>query len=92
MLTWDAAKRRANLAKHGLDLARCEAIFDHPMVTWDDDRDVYGEPRWNALGWLDGRVVHVSFTEEEDIVRVISLRKATKHEAKKYWQTVSRHA
>jgi hypothetical protein len=32
----------------------CEAVFDGPMVAWDDDRATYGELRINLLGWLRG--------------------------------------
>jgi hypothetical protein len=37
-VTFDPAKRRLNLAKHGIDLAECGAIFDWPMVTIVDSR------------------------------------------------------
>lgn len=58
MAVWDEPKRQANLAKHGLDFAGCEAVFDFPVVTREDGRRGYGELRMNLLGWLEGRVVH----------------------------------
>ena len=45
MISWDYAKRRANLGKHGIDLAELESVFDYPMLTVEDDRENYGEPR-----------------------------------------------
>jgi uncharacterized DUF497 family protein len=33
MVTYDAAKRHANLVKHGVDLAECEGVFVAPMLT-----------------------------------------------------------
>lgn len=43
-------------------------------------RFAYGEERFVTLGLLDGRVVAVAHTETTDIIRVISMRKATKRE------------
>ena len=80
MPTWDERKRQSNLKDHGLDFLGCEAVFDGPVVTWDDDRIAYGELRINLLGWLNGMVVHLTYTERQDDLHVISLRKAEKHE------------
>lgn len=80
MPTWDERKRQSNLKDHGLDFLGCEAVFDGPVVTWDDDRVAYGELRINLLGWLNGMVVHLTYTERQDDLHVISLRKAEKHE------------
>lgn len=80
MPSWDEIKRQSNLKKHRLDFAGCERVFDGPVVAWDDDRLVYGELRINLLGWLDGAVVHMTYTERGDDFHVISLRKAEKHE------------
>lgn len=80
MPTWDETKRESNIKTHGLDFMGCEAVFDGPVVTWDDDREAYGELRINLLGWLHGTVVHLTYTERDDDLHVISLRKAEKHE------------
>jgi uncharacterized DUF497 family protein len=80
MPTWDERKRSSNLKEHGLDFLGCETVFDGPVVTWDDDRVAYGELRINLLGWLNGMVVHLTYTERQDDLHVISLRKAEKHE------------
>ena len=45
MITWDEPKRKANLKKHGIDLENLESAFDFPMITVEDDREVYGELR-----------------------------------------------
>ena len=80
MPTWDERKRSSNLKEQGLDFLGCETVFDGPVVTWDDDRVAYGELRINLLGWLNGMVVHLTYTERQDDLHVISLRKAEKHE------------
>ena len=89
MPTWDEAKRLRNIKTHGLDFAGCEAVFQGPVLTWDDDRQAYGELRINLLGWLDGTVVHLTYTERGDDLHIISLRKAEKHEIRRYAQEVS---
>ena len=88
MVTWDDAKRRSNLKKHDLDFAGCERVFDGPVITQDDDRAAYGEQRINLIGILDGQLVHLTYTERESGLHVISLRKATKHEAHSYFSQI----
>ena len=89
MATWDEAKRRANLLRHGLDFAGCEEVFDYPVVTREDDRLEYGEVRINLFGWLRGCVVQLTYTEREDEIHVISLREATPYEARSYFASLS---
>jgi uncharacterized protein len=89
MVSFDESKRLENIARHQLDFIGCDGVFDNPVVTAEDDRDVYGEQRSNLLGWLWGRVVHMTYTERNDDVHVISLRKATTHEARNYFKIVS---
>lgn len=62
MPTWDESKRLRNIKSHGLDFAGCEAVFDGPVVTWEDAREAYAEQRINLLGWLQGIVVHMTYT------------------------------
>ena len=89
MPTWDEPKRLRNIKVHGLDFKSCGAVFDGPVVTWDDDREAYGEHRINLLGWLDGIVVYMTYTERDDEPHIISLRKAEKHEIRRYAKEVS---
>ncbi|MEE9411900.1 MAG: BrnT family toxin [Methylococcales bacterium] len=80
MITWDENKRQINLQKHELDFLGCELVFDFPVVSWDDDREAYGELRINLLGWLNDRVVHITYTERGDDLHVISLHILAHHE------------
>ena len=89
MATWDDPKRLRNIKAHGLDFIGCEEVFDSPVVSWEDDRDAYGERRINVLGWLHGIVVHMTYTERGDEPHVISLRKAEKHEIRRYAKEIS---
>ena len=89
-ISYDEAKRQANLAKHGIDLAECEAVFDHPIYSVEDTRSNYGEQRTQTIGWLHGQIVYLVWTERADSIRLISCRKATSHEARQYRQFLHR--
>ena len=81
----DAEKRRANLAKHGVDLQDAREMFDGPMLLALDNREDYGEDRFIGIGFIKGRVMAVVYAEpEEETIRVISLRKATKNERESF--------
>jgi uncharacterized DUF497 family protein len=85
--TYDPEKRRANLKKHGLDLERAwEIIESASCVTFEDRRFAYDETRYVTLGLLDGEVCVLVTSETDDQVRVISLRKADRHEQKIYFE------
>lgn len=90
MITWDENKRQRNFRDHGLDFVGCDAVFDGPVVAWDDDRKAYGELRINLLGFFNGVVVHLTYTEPGDDLHIISLRKATTHEIKRFAKKLSR--
>ena len=55
-------------------------------VTIEDDRSTYGKRRFVTLGLLEGRVVAIVHTETEEVIRIISIRKATRHEQIYYFQ------
>lgn len=85
---WDEEKRARNLRKHGFDFIDADKVFDGPTVTIVDDRDAYGEERFIAFGLLEGRVVAVVYAEMADTIRVISIRKATKHEQALFFKRI----
>lgn len=89
---WDEKKRRENIRKHGIDFADAHKIFTQPLLKELDDRFDYDEERWIGIGFLEGRIVVVVFMEREDtdeeVIRIISLRKALTHERSKYEQAL----
>ncbi len=86
-LVWDRRKNEINIKKHGLGFSDTATIFDSPMLVGLDERKMYGEDRWMGIGLMGNRVVVIVFTEpDEDTIRVISFRKATTDERKKYEQ------
>ena len=78
--TWDERKRQLNLRVHGLDFRDAPAVFDGPTFTMEDDRFDYSEQRFLTLGFLAGVAVSIVHTETAAVIRVISFRKATRHE------------
>jgi uncharacterized DUF497 family protein len=81
---WDEAKRQANLKKHRIDFIDIVHFDWESAKVFEDDRESYGEQRFNACGFLLGRLVIMTFTLRDEQLRIISLRKATKHEQKYY--------
>ena len=49
-------------------------------VTFEDRRLDYGEERFVTLGPLDDRLVVIVTAETEDHIRIVSMRKADRHE------------
>jgi uncharacterized DUF497 family protein len=86
---WDEAKRAGNLAKHGIDFVDAMEMFAAPMFVKSDERKDYGEPRWQGLGIVQGRLMVVAYTKREpNTVRIISLRKANRREKDFYQDAI----
>lgn len=86
---WDEAKNEINIRKHGIDFADIKDMFNHPMLTLLDNREDYGEERWISVGWIQQLIGVVVYVERhEDTIRIISARKATKHEVRRYEQSI----
>jgi len=83
-ISFDPAKSKRNAAERGLpfDLA-AEFDFETALIGQDRRQD-YGEIRWLALGLIGGRLHALCYTERDDGIRVISLRKANAREVKVY--------
>lgn len=82
---WDTRKNASNLRKHGINFADAIRMFDGVVVERIDSRAGYGETRWFAIGVMDGREIVVVYTERGERRRMISARRATRHERQKYW-------
>ncbi len=81
---WDEAKRRANLAKHGVDFDLAHALDWSAALIETDARRDYRETRLTAYCPIDGRLHVLIFTHRPPAIRVISLRKANNKEVDKY--------
>ena len=56
------------------------AFRDPFAVDWVDRRHPYGEERIAMLARPDATIPHVVYTERQETIRIISARKATRHE------------
>ena len=83
-IEYPAAKRDATLADRRLDMARAVDVFDGATLTVEDDRQDYGEVRQITIGFLDGRMVVMVWTQRGTARRIISLSKANEREQKAY--------
>ena len=84
MWDWDDAKRRANLARHGVDFVVVEHFDWERAMIEPDLRYDYGEPRMAATGIIGGRLHVMIYTERDGEMRLISLRKANRRECEKW--------
>lgn len=82
---WDAEKAESNERKHGIPFEVATLVFE------DDDRidcldlESSEEERWVAIGLADGFEIYVVYTIREQIIRLISARRASRHEREEYW-------
>jgi uncharacterized protein len=86
--SWSESKRRANIRTHGLDFIDAEPVFEGVTYTFEDDRISYSEQRFVTLGLLAGVPVLIVHTEDKHEIRIISFRKATRAEARIYFEAI----
>lgn len=87
---FDPAKRAANLKKHGFDLADARQVIESGQtVTFEDRRFDYGEERFVTLGPLGDALVAIVTAETEEHIRIVSMRKADRHEQAIYRKYVA---
>jgi uncharacterized DUF497 family protein len=80
-IAFDPLKDNANIRKHGISLSRA---IELDAIDYFDDSDLYDEPRYRLVGYIDGHLYVLAAVDRGDIVRAISLRKATRREWKRY--------
>ena len=83
-LEWDINKNIQNIEKHGFDFTDAHELFEQPICVRRDARKDYGEIRYQAIGFIRKRLVVIIFTECEDHIRIISLRRANGREEKAF--------
>jgi uncharacterized protein len=87
---WNKAKARENYRKHGVTFDLAKAVFhDAFAIELLDDRRDYGEERFVIIGMVEGRILYVAYSERDDVIRMISARRATKHEEQAYYEQAS---
>ena len=87
-IVYDEKMRKSNLVKHGFDFVDAAIVFAGITYTVEDRRFDYGEQRFVILGLLQDKVVVIVHTEAGDEIRIISMRKALKHEEVIYFKNI----
>lgn len=83
-LSHETRRSGATLRNRGIDFVDAERISRGVTLTAEGTREAYGERRFLTLGLLEDQVVSVAHTKRGEDIRIISIRKATKHEARCY--------
>jgi uncharacterized protein len=83
---WDKQKAVANLKKHGVSFEEAKTVFDDSFcIEFYDPKHSIEEHRFLIVGESKiGRLLIISFTERENLVRIISARETTAQERKDY--------
>ncbi len=88
---WNEEKNQINQTKHGIDFETAKLVFDDPLCVTFVEGIIGGEERWHAIGSIENIivivVVHTYRADGSDeLIRIISARRATRHERKLYVQ------
>jgi len=86
-------ERGANKIKHGIEFESAQLVFDDPFCITFVERVTGGEERWHAIGSIEKVILLVvvhTYREEnsEEVIRIISARRATRKERRLYDQTI----
>lgn len=84
---WDARKARSNANKHGVSFKEAESVFfDEQALLLEDPRAPGEEERFVLLGLSSTlrMLVVVHAMRGDDVIRIISARKATRQENRTY--------
>lgn len=84
---WHDQKAADNLAGHKVSFETAKGVFRDPLARdYLDDREEYGEERYNRIGQVEGQILTVCYTERGSRQRLISARYATKSEKDDYFK------
>lgn len=85
---WDVEKAESNYKKHGISFSFATLIFEDPNMDDLADQSIpYGEDRWIATGFVPPLMLSVVYTLRGSKIRLISARKATPYEQRRYWNS-----
>ena len=84
-IEYNEAKAKSNLKKHGVTFTEAETALHDPSALCQEDSSSKGESRWVLLGMSNKiRLLTVVYTVRSEHIRIISARRATRHESKYY--------
>ena len=85
---WDNNKRNWTLRERGIDIDEVRFVFDGPTAVYRSDRK--DEARFVVFGFLDGVEVAIVCTFRGNLCWIISARRASRNERKKYHDRLPR--
>lgn len=85
---WDNRKAQSNNRKHGITFEEASTVFGDPLsITIPDSGHSIGEDRFVTIGIsINDKLIVVIHTDRDDIIRITSTRRATRHEREQYEQ------
>lgn len=86
-ITYDPGKNEKSIAERGISFDRASEFEWSGALVVEDTRKDYREARFQALGFIEGRLHMLVFTPRAGDTHVMSLRKANKREVKRYERT-----
>lgn len=86
-IIYDPKKNERNIRERGLSFGQVAELDFTAALIEEDTRRNYGERRMRALAFLDGRLHAVVYVHVDADTRVISFRRASKKEGKRYAST-----
>jgi len=83
---WDPDKARTNREKHNVSFDEASTVFDDPLfITFLDIEHSHDEERFITIGVSSNQnLLMIAHTEHDQVIRIISARKATKNERRFY--------
>ena len=80
---YDDSKSQANLTKHGIDFRTAQELWEDPNLVEIEAKST-DEPRYLVIGMIDTTVWSAVITYRNDLIRIISVRRARKTEVASY--------
>ena len=87
---WDNQKEKSNLEKHSISFNDAKKVFESVRFILVDTRMDYGEERIVTTGLIDKRLCVVVYTKRNDIIRIISARRANEREQRRYYEQIKK--
>lgn len=89
---WDENKNEINKKKHGLSFETAtEVFYDELAILFDDPDHSIDEDRFLIIGSLKSEkicIVSHCYRDNENVIRIISARQATKNEQRFYFDGI----
>ena len=88
---WDENKNQKNILKHGISFTEASTIFKEDIISKNDNRKNYGELRKISIGHIENIIIAaVVHTDRNNVIHIISARKANKRETEMYYDYIKK--